>query len=109
MMAGAEPRDRVPSVTRGTQCSRCARSHRVCQDSSSPSRTPDRADLFTVEVLTLAGLRRYVVCFVIDRKLRRVQSAGIHPQPNGRWREQMARKLTDPVDGFLWTARQPDA
>ena len=64
------------------------------------------ADLFTVEVLTLAGLRRYFVFFVIELKTRRVHIAGIHPQPDGRWLEQMARNLTDPVDGFLRTARQ---
>ena len=54
------------------------------------------ADLFTVEVLTLAGLRRYFVFFVIELKTRRVHIAGIHPQPDGRWMEQMARNLTDP-------------
>ena len=64
------------------------------------------ADLFTVEVLTLAGLRRYFVFFVIALKTRRVHIAGIHPQPDGRWMEQMARNLTDPVDGFLRTVRQ---
>ena len=64
------------------------------------------ADLFTVEVLTLAGLRRYFVFFVIELKTRRVHIAGIHPQPDGQWMEQMARNLTDPVDGFLRTARQ---
>ena len=64
------------------------------------------ADLFTVEVLTLAGLRRYFVFFVIVLKTRRVHIAGIHPQPDGRWMKQMARNLTDPVDGFLRTARQ---
>ena len=31
--------------------------------------------------------------------------AGIHPQPDGAWMEQLARTLTDPVDGFLRTAR----
>ena len=36
----------------------------------------------------------------------RVHIAGIHPQPDGRWMEQMARNLTDPVDGFLRTVRQ---
>ena len=64
------------------------------------------ADLFTVEVLTLAGLRRYFVVFVIELKTRRVHIAGIHPHPDGRWMEQMARNLTDPVDGFLRTVRQ---
>ena len=62
-------------------------------------------DLFTVEVLTLAGFRRYLVFFVIELKTRRVTIAGIHPQPGGAWMEQLARTLTDPVDGFLRTAR----
>ena len=62
-------------------------------------------DLFTVEVLTLAGLRRYLVFFVIDLQSRRVAIAGIHPQPDGAWMEQMARNLTDPEDGVLRTAR----
>ena len=67
------------------------------------------ADLFTVEVLTLAGLRRYFVFFVIALKTRRVHIAGIHPQPDGRWMEQMARNLTDPVDGFLRTRASVDS
>ncbi len=62
-------------------------------------------DLFTVEVLTLAGLRRYLVFFVIELTTRRVTIAGIHPQPGGAWMEQLARTLTDPVDGFLRPAR----
>ena len=40
-------------------------------------------DLFTVEVLTLAGLRRYFVFFVIGLKTRRAHIAGIHQQPYG--------------------------
>ena len=62
-------------------------------------------DLFTVEVLTLAGLRRYLVFFVIALQSRRVTIAGIHPQPYGTWMGQMARNLTDPVDGCLRRAR----
>ena len=62
-------------------------------------------DLFTVEVLTLAGLRRYLVFFVIELRSRRVTIAGIHPQPGGAWMEQQARNLTDPVDGCLRRAR----
>ena len=61
-------------------------------------------DLFTVEVLTLAGLKRYFVCFLIELPSRRVHIAGIHPLPNGPWMEQLARNVTDPVDGFLRTA-----
>ena len=63
------------------------------------------ADFFTIEVLTLAGLKRYLVFFVIELQTRRVHIAGIHQQPGGAWVEQMARTLTDPVDGFLRTAR----
>ena len=63
------------------------------------------ADFFTVEVLTLGGLKRYLVFFVIELQTRRVQIAGIHPEPGGAWVEQMVRTLTDPVDGFLRTAR----
>ena len=62
-------------------------------------------DRFTVEVLTLAGLQRYLVFFVIALPSRRVTIAGIHPQPYGTWMEQMARNLTDPVDGCLRRAR----
>ena len=62
-------------------------------------------DRFTVEVLTLAGLQRYLVFFVIALQSRRVTIAGIHPQPYGTWMEQMARNLTDPVDGCLRRAR----
>ena len=36
-------------------------------------------DRFTVEVLTLAGLQRYLVFFVIALQSRRVTIAGIHP------------------------------
>jgi hypothetical protein len=62
-------------------------------------------DLFTVEVLTLAGLQRYFVFFVIDLKTRRVTIAGIHAQPCGTWMAQVARNLTDPISGCLRTAR----
>ena len=62
-------------------------------------------DLFTVEVLTLAGLQRYLVFFVIALQSRRVTIAGIHPQPGGAWMEPLARNLTDPVDGCLQRAR----
>ena len=61
-------------------------------------------DLFTVEVLTLAGLERYLAFFVIELETRRVTIAGIHPQPYGAWMEQLARNLTDPVEGCLRTA-----
>ncbi len=61
-------------------------------------------DLFTVEVLTLDGLKRYLVLFVIELKTRYIHIAGIHPVPDGAWMEQMARNLTDPDEGFLRTS-----
>jgi putative transposase len=58
-------------------------------------------DFFNVEVLSLTGLVRYSVLFVIDLKTRRVQIAGIARQVHGEWMKQVARNLTDGVDGFL--------
>jgi transposase InsO family protein len=59
------------------------------------------ADFFTVEVLTMAGLVRYVVLFVMKLKTRTVEIAGITSQPHGNWMTQVARNLTDAEDGFL--------
>jgi len=63
------------------------------------------ADFFTVEVLTLVGLVRYHVLFVIDIGTRRVEIAGIVPDPHGRWMTQVARNLTAGFDGFLRGSR----
>ena len=59
------------------------------------------ADFFTVEVLTLRGLVRYVVFFVMKLKTRTVEIAGITRHPHEPWMTQMGRNLTDPDDGFL--------
>ncbi|MFQ5932449.1 MAG: integrase core domain-containing protein [Nitrospiraceae bacterium] len=59
------------------------------------------ADFFSLEIITRAGLVRYFVLFVIDLKNRRVEVAGIIQQPYGEWVKQIARNLTDVVDGFL--------
>ena len=58
-------------------------------------------DLFSVEVLTRAGLVRYFVLFIIDLQTRSVEVAGIVQQPDGRWMQQIARNLTDVDTGFL--------
>jgi putative transposase len=58
-------------------------------------------DFFSVEVLTLNGLVRHFVLFVIDLDSRRVEIAGIVHQPHEVWVRQVARNLTDAVDGFL--------
>jgi putative transposase len=59
------------------------------------------ADLFTIEVMTMAGLVRHVVLFVMKLKIRAVQIAGITCQPDRSWMTQAARNLTDADDGFL--------
>ena len=58
-------------------------------------------DFFAVEVLTLGGLVRYVVWFMIDLESRRVHIAGLVRWPHDAWIQQIARNLTDGVDGFL--------
>jgi transposase InsO family protein len=58
-------------------------------------------DFFSVEVLTFSGLVRYVVWFVIDLESRRVHIAGRVRQPHDAWIQQIARNLTDRVDGVL--------
>jgi hypothetical protein len=61
-------------------------------------------DFFTVEALGLTGTVRYMVFLVIVVKTRAVEIAGIATNPDGRWMQQMARNLTDSVDGFLRNA-----
>jgi len=59
------------------------------------------ADFFTVEVLSLAGLVRYLVFFVIDLETRRVVIAGVAADPHEGWMKQLVRNLTDAEAGFL--------
>ena len=51
--------------------------------------------------LTLRGLVRYVVFFVMKLKTRTVEITGITRQPHESWMTQIGRNLTDPHDGFL--------
>jgi len=62
-------------------------------------------DFFTVEVWTPAGLVRYHVLFVIRLATREIKIAGIVPEPEGHWMNQMARNLTDAAYGFLQGCR----
>ena len=59
------------------------------------------ADFFSVEVWTALGLVRYHVFFVMRLATREVHIAGIIPEPHGLWMKQMARNLTDGLDGFM--------
>jgi transposase InsO family protein len=59
------------------------------------------ADFFTVDVWTHRGLTRFAVLFVIHLSTRRIHIAGIAPEPDTAWMNQIARNLTDVGDGFL--------
>jgi putative transposase len=59
------------------------------------------ADFFTIEVWTAKGLQRFLVLFFMDLSTRRVEVAGISVVANGLWMNQIARNLTDSVDGLL--------
>ena len=62
-------------------------------------------DFFSVEVLGIFGTVRYMVFFVIELRTRAVEIAGIEVDPGEQWMKQVARNLTDPVDGFLRNAK----
>ncbi len=58
-------------------------------------------DFFTTEVWTATGLRTHYVLFAIDLKSRRVHICGITRHPTEAFMAQIARNLTDCVDGLL--------
>ena len=58
-------------------------------------------DLFTVAIWSRFGLTRYYVLFFIKLSSRRVCVAGITTPPHASWIKQIARNVTDPIDGFL--------
>jgi len=62
-------------------------------------------DFFTADVWTARGLVTHYVLFVIHHASRMVEIVGITPSPNGEFMAQVARNLTDPVDGFLRAMR----
>jgi transposase InsO family protein len=59
------------------------------------------SDFFTVEVWSWSGLVTYYVLLVMELATRRVCIAGITTHPDTQWMLQMARQLTDTVDGIL--------
>jgi putative transposase len=62
-------------------------------------------DFFTIEVWTGKGLQRFVVLSFIELSSRRVEIGGISAVANGLWMSQIARNLTDSVDGLLMGKR----
>jgi hypothetical protein len=59
------------------------------------------ADFFATEVWTPRGLITDYTLFVLDLQSRRVHVAGSTPTPDSCFMAQVARRLTDAVDGFL--------
>jgi putative transposase len=62
-------------------------------------------DFFTVEVWSWSGLVTYYVLFVMELATRQVCIAGITKHPDTQWMLQMARQLTDGIDGILLDKR----
>lgn len=58
-------------------------------------------DFFTTEVWTARGLVTHYTLFVINIATRRIHVAGTTVNPNPSWMAEIARNLTDCVDGFL--------
>jgi transposase InsO family protein len=58
-------------------------------------------DFTTVEVWTVTGLATQYLLLVMDVATRRVELAGITMGAGSEWMKQVARNLTDAVDGFL--------
>src|SRR5215831_16066019 len=59
-------------------------------------------DFFTVEVWTCRGLH---VLFFMDLLTRRVELGGVASSANELWMLQIARNLTDAIDGFFRSKR----
>src|SRR5262245_25390926 len=59
------------------------------------------ADFFTIEVWTRRGLHRYLVLFFIELSTRRIEIAGMASVANGLWMSQIARNISDSVEGIL--------
>jgi putative transposase len=63
------------------------------------------ADFFTTEVWTMRGLVTHYTLFVIHHATRAVRIVGTTVNPGELFVNQIAKLLTDPVDGFLRCAR----
>jgi transposase InsO family protein len=63
------------------------------------------ADFFTTEVWTARGLVTWYTLFAFDLGTRAIEILGSTPFPGEEFMLQIARNLTDPVDGFLAAKR----
>lgn len=90
---GVEP---APSRTRHTSWKRFLKAHWEVMGA---------ADFTTIEVWTPWGLETYYILAVMKLSTRRVEIAGITPNPDGSWMQQIGRNLTDSYEGFLLDTR----
>jgi transposase InsO family protein len=58
-------------------------------------------DFTTIEVWTRGGLVTFYILVVMRLSTRRIEIAGVTPNPDGAWVQQAGRNLTDCYDGFL--------
>jgi len=58
-------------------------------------------DFTTIEVWTTRGLVTFYILVVMRLSTRRIEIAGVTPNPNAAWMQQVGRNLTDCYDGFL--------
>ncbi len=58
-------------------------------------------DFFTIDAWTARGLVTHYVLFVLHHASRAVHIAGVTTQPNAEFMAQVARNLTDNVEGWL--------
>jgi hypothetical protein len=54
-----------------------------------------------IEFVNTTGLKRFIVLFFIELSTRRVEIGGIARNANGLWMAQIARNITDDVEGFF--------
>ncbi len=62
-------------------------------------------DFTTFEVWTRGGLVTFYILVAMQLSTRRIQIAGITPNPNAAWVQQVARNLTDCYDGLFRESR----
>src|SRR4051795_2328602 len=71
-------------------------------DGAAPWRQCSRpSSTLPIEVWTAKGLQRFIVLFFIELSTRRVEIGGISTAANGLRMNQIARNVTDSVDGLL--------
>jgi transposase InsO family protein len=72
---------------------------------SSRAKAITAMDFFTAEVWTARGLVTHYVLFALHHASRVVEIAGVTTNPDGAFMAQVARNLSDRLDGFLRTTK----